>query len=54
MLKTYVGRGAATSKLGFPLNRPQRAGARVKELFEHGTISVRRHGKLRAVVTFTS
>jgi SpoIID/LytB domain protein len=54
VLKPYVRRGAATSKLGFPLNRPQRAGARVKELFEHGTISVRRHGKLRAVVTVTS
>ena len=54
VLKVYVRRGAATSKLGFPLTRPQRAGKRVKARFEHGTISVRRHGKPRAIVTFTS
>ena len=54
VLTVYVRRGAATSKLGFPLTRPQRAGKRVKARFEHGTISVRRHGKPRAIVTFTS
>ena len=54
MLTVYVRRGAATSKLGFPLTRPQRAGKRVHARFEHGTISVRRHGKPRAIVTFTS
>jgi SpoIID/LytB domain protein len=54
VLTVYVRRGAATSKLGFPLTRPQRAGKRVHARFEHGTISVRRHGKPRAIVTFTS
>ncbi len=48
-------RGAATSRLGFPLTKPQRvAGKRIRARFEHGTISVRRHGKMRTKVTFTS
>ena len=54
VLKAYVRRGGATSKLGFPLTRPQRAGKRVHARFEHGTISARRNGKVRAIVAFTS
>ena len=55
VLKAYANRGAATSRLGFPLTKPQRvAGKRIRARFEHGTISVRRHGKMRTKVTFTS
>jgi stage II sporulation protein D len=54
VLTVYAGRGAALSKLGFPMTRPQRAGKRVHARFEHGTIWVHRHGKPRAKVTFTS
>jgi SpoIID/LytB domain protein len=53
VLKIYLRRGAAPSRLGFPLTRPQRAGKRAQARFQHGTISVRRHGKLRPIVTFT-
>ena len=54
VLRAYVYRGAATSKLGFPMTRPVRSGNRIKATFEHGTLSVRKKGKLRAVVTWTS
>jgi stage II sporulation protein D len=54
VLTVYARRGAAISKLGFPKTRPQRAGKRARATFEHGTISVRRHGKPRAIVKITS
>ncbi|MET0839064.1 MAG: SpoIID/LytB domain-containing protein [Marmoricola sp.] len=53
VLTAYVRRGAATSRLGFPMTRPVRAGNRIKATFEHGTLSVRKKGRLRAVVTWT-
>jgi stage II sporulation protein D len=54
VLNAYVRRGAATSRLGFPMTRPLRAGKRMNARFEHGTISVRRHGKAAVKVTYTS
>jgi stage II sporulation protein D len=55
VLTAYANRGAANSRLGFPLTKPkQAAGKRLRARFEHGTISVRKHGKMRTRVTFTS
>jgi len=54
VLTAFVRRGSVNSKLGFPMTKPHRAGKRVSARFEHGTLSVRRHGKLRAKVTYTS
>ncbi len=54
VLTAYVRRGGPSSRLGFPTTRPQRVGKRMQARFEHGTLSVRRTGKARVRVVFTS
>ena len=53
-MKAYAARGAALSRLGFPTTKPKKAGKRMYAKFEHGKISVRKKGKPRVRVTFTS
>ncbi len=52
VLRAYVKRGGATSRLGFPRTKPLRSGRGWFARFEHGVISVRGNGKVR--VTYTS
>lgn len=54
VLRAYARRGAASSRLGFPMTGPQRLGKRIQARFEHGTLSVRRQGKARVKLTFSS
>ena len=47
VLRVYTKRGGATSRLGFPRTRPLRSGRSTFARFEHGVISVRKHGRAR-------
>ena len=47
VLRAYVRRGAATSRLGFPTTRPVRFSRGVRARFEGGTLRVYRSGKVR-------
>ncbi len=51
VLKAYVKRGGAGSRLGFPTTRPLKSGKNTFARFQHGVISVRPNGKVRVSYT---